>query len=328
MSDPSTVLYQMGEAVAAKVSLGKSELLNGTNTWTGASNTFNNGVSIGDLTALRAATFNDNVTISGNLTVNGTTTALSTTEMEVKDNFIHLSKGASDGAYAKDSGFYFERGSGSDPQALIWDESEDRFTVGSIAGGGSTKSVSLAVNAQIGSSGSFTAGEYIVTFKLKGQLVSDITDFQISGTDGGSPVTDYNGDTTPFAYNSGTLSYIADSASPYTTFQQLAIDASKLSYSSANSATNGGYYLANTTDGALLEVTFDANPGSNDYIGLAHGSSVVKNVPTAFDNTSPNDDTANVTPGSLRVGSVTITDQTDGEVALGDLTDFEAGLAS
>jgi len=32
MSDPSTVLYQMGEAVAAKVSLGKSELLSGTNT--------------------------------------------------------------------------------------------------------------------------------------------------------------------------------------------------------------------------------------------------------------------------------------------------------
>ena len=39
-------------------------------------------------------------------------------------------------------------------------------------------------------------------------------------------------------------------------------------------------------------------------------------------------DTATVTPGSLRVGSITITDQTDGEVALGDLTDFEAGLAS
>lgn len=35
MSDPSTVLYQMGEAVAAKVSLGKSELLSGTNIWTG-----------------------------------------------------------------------------------------------------------------------------------------------------------------------------------------------------------------------------------------------------------------------------------------------------
>lgn len=327
MSDPSTVLYQMGEAVAAKVSLGKSELLSGTNTWTGASNTFNNGVSIGDLTALRAATFNDNVTISGNLTVNGTTTALSTTEMEVKDNFIHLSKGASDGAYAKDSGFYFERGSGSDPQALIWDESEDRFTVGSIDGG-STKSLSLTVNAQIDSSGSFTTGEYIVTFKLKGHLLSDITDFQISGTDGGSPVTDYNGNPAPFAYNSGTLSYIANSASPYTTFQQLAIDASKLSYSSANTADNGGYYLASTTDGALLEVTFDANPGSNDYIGLAHGSSVAKNVPTAFDNSNPNDDTANVTPGPLRVGSIAITDQTDGELALGDLTDFEAGLAS
>ena len=144
MSDPSTaVLYQMGEAVAAKVSLGKSELLSGTNTWTGVSNTFNQGVSIGDLTALRAATFNDNVTITGNLTVNGTTTALSTSTLEVDDNFIHLSKGANGGAYTKDSGLYFEHGSGSDAQAFIWDESEGEFVLGGLEGGGSTKTITF-----------------------------------------------------------------------------------------------------------------------------------------------------------------------------------------
>ena len=501
----------MGEAVAAKVSLGKSELLSGTNTWTGVSNTFNNGVSIGDLTALRAATFNDNVTISGNLTVNGTTTALSTTEMEVKDNFIHLSKGANVGPYAKDSGFYFERGSGSDAQAFIWDESEGEFVLGGLQGGGSTKSITftgvsaqigtaatgatvdasvsgalgltssfagggtvndpenfyvltgstdgkeisidgntITLNASIGQMGTglyiwtsmdgsgnmrskyavivyvangdtladvtklhvweegfgafinsdgqyytnttlatgtdmdnnplshtngytssgtgiitltisdtsasvgtdssvqafttgsypatasittagavtYTAGTYDVTFTLKGQLASDIDSFQIVATDGGSTATDYNSQTTPFAYNTGTLSYIADSADPYSTFQKLAVDASKLAYSSSNTSTNGGYYIASSTDGTQLEVSFDTTPGSSDYIGLAHGSSVSMPVPAIGSADGPDAETATVTPGSLRVGSVTITDQTDGELALGDLTDFEAGLAS
>ena len=39
----------MGEAVANKVELGKTELLAGTNTWTGQSNTFNERVTVGDL---------------------------------------------------------------------------------------------------------------------------------------------------------------------------------------------------------------------------------------------------------------------------------------
>jgi hypothetical protein len=58
MSDPSTVLYQMGEAVAEKVELGKTELLAGTNTWTGPSNTFNENVTIGDL-AITDKTYGD-----------------------------------------------------------------------------------------------------------------------------------------------------------------------------------------------------------------------------------------------------------------------------
>ena len=116
---------------------------------------------------------------------------------------------------------------------------------------------------------------------LKGQLASDITEVQISGTNSGSPVVDWQGNPAPFAYNSGTLSYIADSASPYTTFQQLAEDASKLAYSSSNTSTNGGYYLASSTDGLLLEVSFNTTPGSSDHIGLAHGSSVVMPVPAS-----------------------------------------------
>lgn len=81
-----------------------------------------------------AITGNANITgdtvITGNLQVDGTTTTISTTNLDVSDNFINLSKGASGGAFDKDSGFYFERASGSAPAVFVWDESEDEFVLG------------------------------------------------------------------------------------------------------------------------------------------------------------------------------------------------------
>ena len=295
MSDPSTVLYQMGQAVSAKVSLGKSELLSGNNVWTGTSNNFQNNVSIGGnvsvggsttldtLSCLRAATFSDNVTVSGNLTVNGTTTALSTTEMEVKDNFIHLSKGANIGTYTKDSGFYFERGSGSDPQALIWDESEGRFTLGALE-----TSVATPATFQIGDA----TNNIVVT------LANGTTFTSVSITSGA---------TTQFTANA---------------------DGVTLDLELANNADLdevGGVVFINANS------YFDGNQpvltGSGSTL-VSTGTISVSPADPGGQVTDADDDTANVTPGPLRVGSVTITDQTDGEVTLGDLTDFEAGLAS
>lgn len=476
-------------------------------------------VSGATLSTTGNATIGGKATINGDLVVNGTTTTLSTSTLEVDDNFIHLSKGANDGAYAKDSGLYFERASGSDATAFIWDEDEGRFVLGALSGGGSTKEITFSgVSAQIGTaaagatvglsisgafsysnSGSYSSpgtvttpdkfyllptvdgqkvdvgvnageggeqlgpdignmgsgyyiitgmdnnngnmlpeysvlvyvasgdtladvttlhlwdgaagaffneqgemysassfangnsfdfangegaalthtngyyssgtgvfsfsvsdntkglgesdetaistgayprtasieaagdisyapGTYDVTMVLKGQLASEVTDFQISATSGGSSVTDYNGQPVSFAWNTGTLSYIADSDSPYTTFQQLAIDASRLAYSSNNTSFNGGYYVVTSTDGTQLEVSFDTTPGQNDYIGLAQGSSVVMPVPAASAAPGPDADTAEVTPGKFLAGQVEIVDATDGVVALGDLADFNAGL--
>ena len=118
-----------------------------------------------------------------------------------------------------------------------------------------------------------------MTFTLGGQLASDITEFQIQAVANGSQVQDYQGNNIPFAYNTGTLSYIADSNDPFTTFQQLVTDASKLQYSEGNASTNGGYYVTSSTEGALLEVAFDSAPGSSDYIGISQGGSVVMPVP-------------------------------------------------
>lgn len=70
------------------------------------------------------------LTVTGDLTVKGTTTTVDSTTLTVTDNIINLSKGASGAAYSKDSGLFFERGSGSSPAFLIFDESTDKFVIG------------------------------------------------------------------------------------------------------------------------------------------------------------------------------------------------------
>jgi hypothetical protein len=71
-----------------------------------------------------------NATFSGNLTVNGTTTTVSTTNLDVADSLINLSKGAADSSNASnDGGFVIERGSSEDNAALYWDEGDDKFKV-------------------------------------------------------------------------------------------------------------------------------------------------------------------------------------------------------
>jgi len=69
-----------------------------------------------------------NLTLSGNLTVNGTTTTVATTNTTVTDNLLELNSGAS--SNANDSGIIIERGSTGDNAIIAWDESADKFTVG------------------------------------------------------------------------------------------------------------------------------------------------------------------------------------------------------
>ena len=73
-------------------------------------------------------TFGENVVVTGNLTVNGTTTTLATTNSTVKDTLIELGNGAS-GTPSNDAGIVIERGS-SDNVFIGWDESADKFTLG------------------------------------------------------------------------------------------------------------------------------------------------------------------------------------------------------
>ncbi len=69
-----------------------------------------------------------NLTLSGNLTVNGTTTTVASTNTTITDNLLELNSGAS--SNANDSGILIERGSTGDNAIIAWDESADKFVVG------------------------------------------------------------------------------------------------------------------------------------------------------------------------------------------------------
>jgi len=77
-----------------------------------------------------------NLTLSGNLTVNGTTTTLATTNSVISDNMIELNNGAT--SNANDCGIVVERGSSGDNAIFAWDESADRFILGTTTATGTS----------------------------------------------------------------------------------------------------------------------------------------------------------------------------------------------
>jgi len=82
-----------------------------------------------------SATFSGNVIVSGNFTVNGTTTTVATTNTTNTDNIYELATGTT-GTPANDAGLIIERGDSAN--AFIgFDESEDKFKVGTTSSTGS-----------------------------------------------------------------------------------------------------------------------------------------------------------------------------------------------
>lgn len=113
------------------------------------------------------ATFSADVIITGDLTINGSTTTVSTTNMLVEDSLIGLNDGAS--SNTNDLGFIFERGSTGDNAVFIWDESEDKFTLGTTAA-----TPDATGNLTI------TAGDLVINdLSAAGLTSSDLTDNRV-----------------------------------------------------------------------------------------------------------------------------------------------------
>ena len=72
----------------------------------------------------------DSLTVSGDLTVSGTTTTVNSETINLADNIIALNSNFTSGSPTEDSGISITRG-GSTAKTLLWDETNDRWTVGS-----------------------------------------------------------------------------------------------------------------------------------------------------------------------------------------------------
>ena len=113
----------------------------------------------GTVVTTAGGTFTGAVTIP-DLTVTGTSTTVSSTNTVVADSLFELNNGAS--SNANDCGIVIERGSTGDNAIIAWDESADKFTMGTTtATGASTGDLSI------------TAGTLVAD--LEGDVTGDVT---------------------------------------------------------------------------------------------------------------------------------------------------------
>ena len=119
----------------------------------------------------------DSLTVSGDLTVSGTTTTVNSETINLADNVIALNSNFTSGSPTEDSGISITRG-GSTAKTLLWDETNDKWTVGSetfVAGtfeGALTGNVTGNVT---GSSGSTTGNAATATALATGRTINGVT---------------------------------------------------------------------------------------------------------------------------------------------------------
>ena len=123
-----------------------------------------------------------NLVLTGNLTVNGSTTTVNSTNTTIDDNLLELNSGAT--SNANDTGIIMERGSTGDNAIVAWDESEDKFIMGtttataSDTGNLSVTTGTLVANIEgnvtgnvTGSSGSTTGNAATATALATGRTI-------------------------------------------------------------------------------------------------------------------------------------------------------------
>ena len=149
--------------------------------------------SVGDADAITIAaggnvTMSQNLTVTGDLTVNGTTTTINTTNSVVSDSLIELNNGA--GSNANDCGLVIERGSTGDNAIFAWDESADKFTLGTTtATGASTGNLTIATGTLVanvegdvtGNADTATALATSRNFSLTGDVTASVVGFTGAG---------------------------------------------------------------------------------------------------------------------------------------------------
>src|SRR6056300_883745 len=133
-------------------------------------------------------TIGNDLTITGNLTVQGTQTILETETLTVDDNVIVLNSNAT-GSATVDAGIEIERGDDSNV-TLVWDETNNRWTVGTESFVSSTFIGNLTGNVTGNVTGDLTGD---VTGNVTGNLTGNVTTTSILA-DGVTATTQSVGD--------------------------------------------------------------------------------------------------------------------------------------
>ena len=183
-------------------------------------------------------TFND-MTVSGNLTVSGTTTTVNTETINLADSVILLNSNEA-GTPSQDAGIEIERGTSAN-KTLIWNETTDKWTVGS--------ETFVAATFE----GALTGNVTGTVSTLSNHDTADLAEgtnlyFTAARARGNISVTDAGGDGS-LSYDSGTgvITYTGPSQSEANT----RIDA-RLSGTNGVSYSSGVISLASSTAGAGL----------------------------------------------------------------------------
>jgi hypothetical protein len=112
------------------------------------------------LTVTGTTTVSGALTVTGNLTVNGTTTTVNSTNTTIDDNLLELNSGAA--SNANDCGIIIERGSTGNNAIFMWDESVDKFTLGTTTATASTTGdITITTGTLVANlTGTATAAQY------------------------------------------------------------------------------------------------------------------------------------------------------------------------
>ena len=244
-----------------------------------------------------------NLTLSGDLTVNGTTTTLNTTNTVVSDALIELNNGAT--SNANDLGIVMERGSTGDNAFIGWDESADKFIVGTTtATGASTGDLTITSGTLVAAtfegtlSGNATTAstwETARTLSLTGAVTGSASidgsgNVSITTTATSDPVITLTGDVTGSGTmtNLGNVSFATTIAANSvalgtdTTGNYVATGAvSGVGLSGSSSSEGGTFTVTSNATSANTASTIVARDGSGNFTAGTITAALSGNATTA-----------------------------------------------
>lgn len=198
-----------GTANITTLTAGTGVTVTGTQVAIGQAVGTSDNVTFADISA------SGNITVTGNLTVNGTTTTVATTNTVVSDTLLELGNGTS--SAANDSGIVIERGSTGDNAFMGWDESADKFTMGTTtATGASTGDLTITVGTLVANLEGNVTGNVTgdVTGSLSGGTVSGLS-AAIGVADGGTGATTFTSNGIIYGNGTGALQATAAGTDGY-----------------------------------------------------------------------------------------------------------------